>query len=119
MSGGNGSGEFVAGFLVGALTGAALALLFTPVTGEEMRSQLREKGIELKDRAEDLTLDAGKRADVIRVKGEALLGEQRGRFREAIEEGKRAAIRKKEELLTQLEDAKSSRGSADLTGQEA
>lgn len=51
MAGGDGSGEFVAGFIVGALAGAAIALLFAPVTGDEMRSQLRERGIELKDRA--------------------------------------------------------------------
>jgi len=91
-----GSGDFLAGFIVGAFVGAVLALLFAPAPGEEIRSQLREKSIELKDRASDLT-----------AKGQSLLEEQKVRFQEAIEEGKRAAARKKEELLAQLESAKS------------
>src|SRR4030042_3172605 len=111
MSRGSGSGEFVAGFLVGALAGAAMALLFAPVTGEEMRGQLREKGIELKSRAEDLSQEASKRAEDLRARGEGLLQEQRSRLQEAIDEGKQAAARKGEELLAQLNEARSSRGS--------
>lgn len=119
MAGGDGSGEFVAGFIVGALAGAAIALLFAPVTGDEMRSQLRERGIELKDRAGDLTLEASKRAEVVRARGESLLREQRTRFQEGLDEGKQAASRKKEDLLSQLDTARSSRGSVDLSEQDA
>jgi len=90
------SGNFLVGFVVGAFVGAVLALLFAPAPGEEIRNQLREKSIELKDRASDLT-----------AKGQSFLEEQKIRFQEAIEEGKRAAARKKEELLAQLESAKS------------
>ncbi len=102
-----GSGDFLAGFLVGAFVGAAVALLFAPASGEEMRSQIREKSIELKDRAEDLTLEASKKAEELKAKGQALVEEQKARFQEAIEEGKQVAARKKEELLAQLEAAKS------------
>lgn len=96
------SGDFVVGFLFGAFVGATLALLFTPVSGNEMRSQLRERSIELKDRAEELGTEASKRAEELRAKGQILLQEQRVRFQEALEEGKQAAARKKEELLSQL-----------------
>ena len=46
-------GAFIVGFLVGGLTGAAVALLFAPQSGVETRALLREKAIELKDKASD------------------------------------------------------------------
>ena len=107
-----GSGDFVAGFLFGALVGAGLALLFAPAPGEETRGQIRDKGIELRDRAGELGLEAGRKAEELRARGEVLLDEQRVRFEEAIEEGRRAASRRKEELLAQLE-ATSSASAAD------
>jgi gas vesicle protein len=39
-----------AGLLVGSLAGAVTMLLFAPQSGEETRMQMREKGIELRDR---------------------------------------------------------------------
>ncbi|MHB1296772.1 MAG: YtxH domain-containing protein [Anaerolineae bacterium] len=114
-----GGGDFAAGFLVGALVGAAVALVLAPVSGEEMRNQLREKSIELKDKAEDLGLDAGKTVETVRAKGQALLDEQKTRFQEAIDEGRLAAQRKKEELLSQLEAARSTEKPVDLTGNQA
>jgi gas vesicle protein len=114
MAQGEGSGDFVAGFLFGAFVGAVLALLFAPAPGEEIREQIRERGIELKDRAEDLSVEATKKAEVLRSKGQTLLDEQKTRLHEAIEEGKKAAARKKEELLGQLEQAKAA-GQEELT----
>ncbi len=103
-----GSGDFAAGFFVGALVGAAIALLLTPVSGEEMRTQISQKGIELKDRAENLSVEANKRAEGLRSRGQSMLEEQKARFQEAIEEGRQAAARKKEELIAQIEAAKPS-----------
>jgi len=108
-----GSGDFLAGFILGGLIGGALALLFAPTTGEEMRGQIREKGIELRNLAEDLDLEK------IKAKGRVLVGEQRARFQEAVEEGKLAAARKKEQLLAQLESSGSSDRPIDLTGLKA
>ncbi len=107
------SGDFLAGFILGGLVGGALALLFAPTTGEEMRGQIREKGIELRNLAEDLDLEK------IKAKGRVLVGEQRARFQEAVEEGKLAAARKKEQLLAQLESSGSSDRPIDLTGLKA
>ena len=45
-------GNFFTGFFVGALVGGAAALLLAPQSGEETRSQIRDKGIELKEKAE-------------------------------------------------------------------
>jgi gas vesicle protein len=50
-----GSGNIVAflvGLLVGGLAGAATVLLLTPQSGEEMRAQIRQRAIGLRDRAE-------------------------------------------------------------------
>jgi gas vesicle protein len=51
-------GAFVTGFLVGGLTGAAAALLMTPQSGEDVRTRLQERGIELKAQVGDLTAGA-------------------------------------------------------------
>ena len=103
MAQGDGSGEFVAGFLFGAFVGAVLALLFAPAPGEEVRGQIREKSFELRDRAGELSGEARQHAGTLRVKGQQVLEQQKTRFQEAIEEGKKAAARTKEELLAQLE----------------
>jgi gas vesicle protein len=50
MSQGNGGGMLVA-FIAGAITGAAVALLFAPATGEETREYLGQRAREGKDRA--------------------------------------------------------------------
>ena len=44
--------SFFTGFFVGALVGGAAALLLAPQTGEQTRAQIRDKGIELKEKAE-------------------------------------------------------------------
>jgi len=107
------SGDFFAGFLVGALVGAAVALLFAPQTGEETRTLIREKGIELGERADTLSAEARKRADELqaqaRERAEELSAQAKektqglqGKVKQAIEEGKVAASKKKEDLLSQL-----------------
>jgi len=109
-NGGSETGAFLAGFIVGGLVGAATALILAPQSGERTRTQIREKSIELRDRAEDLAEDARlradeaaeearKRADELQQRGRQVYQEQRTRLTSAVEEGKKAAVRKKEELL--------------------
>ncbi len=47
----------LSGFLVGSVIGAATALLFAPRSGEEMRSDIRNKAVELRDQATDTVKD--------------------------------------------------------------
>lgn len=101
MSKNTGKGDFLAGFVLGALTGALAALLFAPASGDEFREQIKDRGIEIKDRAEEMGVDT-EHLDELRERGQALLEEQRARFREAIDEGKLAAARRKEELINQF-----------------
>ena len=45
-------GAFLVGFLVGGLTGAVVALLMAPQSGEETRALIKDKSIELRDKAQ-------------------------------------------------------------------
>jgi gas vesicle protein len=83
--------DFVAGFLVGALVGAAAALLMAPQSGEETRTLIRDKGIELGHRADELSTEARRKAEDLQVQ-----------MKQAVEEGKVTATKKREELLSQV-----------------
>ncbi|MGD8463156.1 MAG: YtxH domain-containing protein [Anaerolineae bacterium] len=96
--------DFLAGFFVGALVGAAAALLLAPQSGEETRTIIRERGIELKDRADDLSLEAKKRAEELQAQAKTKADELQARVQDAVEEGKIAASSQKEELLASLEE---------------
>ena len=53
------SGSLMVAFVVGALTGAAVALLFAPASGEETREYLGQKAREGKAKARD-AMDQGR-----------------------------------------------------------
>ena len=93
-------GAFLVGFIVGGLTGAVVALLFAPQSGEETRALIKDKSIELRDkaqvsaeeayaRAEQLAADARTRAEELtkeaRVRATELASEVRTRGKEAID----------------------------------
>lgn len=80
--------SFFSGFFIGALIGAATALLLAPQSGEATRTQLREKGIELKEKAETTYGDVLKKVeattDDLRKKTEEISA----KIDEAIAQGK-------------------------------
>ncbi len=93
-------GAFLVGFIVGGLTGAVVSLLFAPQSGEETRALIKDKSIELRDkaqvtaeetyaRAETLAADARKRAEELtheaKVRAEQLAADVRERSKGAIE----------------------------------
>jgi gas vesicle protein len=106
MSEKNDFGAFLIGFLVGGLTGAAVSLLFAPQSGEETRALIRDKAIEIRDRAsetvEEARVQAEKaweeakkkaeewsqlakdRAEELKGKGEQALDDGRAKLAEAI-----------------------------------
>jgi gas vesicle protein len=56
-------GAFLVGFLVGGLTGAIVALLFAPQSGEETRALIKDKSIELRDKAAETAEEALAKAE--------------------------------------------------------
>ena len=58
-------GAFLVGFIVGGLTGAVVALLFAPQSGEETRALIKDKSIELCDKAQQTTEEALARAEQV------------------------------------------------------
>lgn len=76
-------GTFLAGFVIGGLVGAAVAMLMAPQSGEETRTLIKEKSIQLKDRAteysHDARLHAEKALEDARVRADAAIQELRVR----------------------------------------
>ena len=106
--------DFFAGFVVGALVGAAAAVLFAPQSGEETRALIRERGIELQERSAEMSAEARKRAKEYETQAKdkaAHLSAQtkerasgwQGRIQEAAGEGKAAAGQQKEDLMISLQ----------------
>ena len=95
---------FLAGFVIGGLVGAATALLLAPQSGEDTRVYIRDKSIELKDKAvvtaeearvkvetvaadargkaDELTAQAKTKADELKARGQVVLDEQKAKFEE-------------------------------------
>jgi len=63
MSDNNDFVSFFAGMVIGGLIGAAAALLLAPASGEETRAVIRDKSIELKDKAVEYSQDVQLRAE--------------------------------------------------------
>jgi len=91
--------DFLAGFIVGGAIGVIAGILIAPQSGEQTRAQITERGIELRDELQ-------KRAGKVQESVPGFVEEQRGRVQEAIEKGKEAAAKKRQEILAQLEAQK-------------
>jgi gas vesicle protein len=73
------AGTIMVAFVIGALTGAAVALLFAPASGEETREYLGQKAREGKARAREALAE-----------GREFYNQQRDSFSGAIERGREA-----------------------------
>lgn len=102
---GNEFGAFLAGFVVGGMIGAAVALLMAPQSGEATRRQIRERAYELRDRAEDIADDTRRRIETTGADVRRQAEEQRARLEQAVAEGKKAAERKRAEMMGSAPDS--------------
>jgi gas vesicle protein len=93
-------GAFLVGFIVGGLTGAVVSLLFAPQSGEETRALIKDKSIELRDKAsvtaeqalekaEAAASEARARADELakelRARGETIVSDVKSRGKSALD----------------------------------
>ena len=83
-------GAFLVGFIVGGLSGAVVALLFAPQTGEETRALIKDKSIELRDKAQISAEEAIARAEAAaadaRARADDLARQLRDRGQEVVED---------------------------------
>ena len=93
------------GMLVGGLAGAVAMLLLAPQSGKDTRMQIKEKGIELRDRTtgmvedvmaqvrldrDKLTVGGRQKARELLEQGQALVVEQLDRVSDVAQAGKKA-----------------------------
>jgi len=96
---------FGVGILVGALAGAAAALLMAPQSGQRTRRQIQHKGLELREQAGDkldeavdqaqaashqITSNVQKQAKKIQQRGQDVLDGQKERWSPVVEASQKA-----------------------------
>jgi gas vesicle protein len=118
-------GAFLAGFVIGGLVGAATALLLAPQSGEEMRTVIKDKSIELKEKAnlstaeararaeaalkeaqaryDELTLQAKSKTEELLQRGQVLVDEQKAKVEEVIASVKKPEAGKEAKASTEAE----------------
>jgi gas vesicle protein len=92
---GNSVGSVIVAFTLGALAGAALALLYAPASGEETRRRLAEKAKEGRDRAQSAAQEGREFLERQRDNVSSTL--ERGR--QAFEQGRQAFDQARKETL--------------------
>ena len=85
---GNSSGAVLVAFALGAVAGAAVALLYAPASGEETRRKLAEKAREGRDRAETIARE-----------GREFINRQRDNLTSAVERGREAFDQARKESM--------------------
>lgn len=81
-------GAFLIGFVVGGVAGAVAALLLAPQSGEETRALIKDKSIELRDKAAE-------QAELVASKATAFTDQAKTKGKEAIESVKKTVARKR------------------------
>ena len=85
---GSSAGSVFVAFVLGAATGAALALLFAPASGEETRRKLSERAREGRERAESFARE-----------GRDFVNRQRDHVASAVDRGREAFEQARKESL--------------------
>jgi gas vesicle protein len=86
----SGSGNVMLAFMVGAITGAAVALLFAPASGDETREYLGQKAREGRDRAREAAEQSREFYERNRESVTTAIDRGREAFQQARERGEQA-----------------------------
>jgi gas vesicle protein len=99
-------GGGVGSFLLGALLGAGVALLFAPRSGEEMQQEIKERALKFRDAAEDRVKDAQRQIEERMDQARTELMVRVDAVRDAVDSGRDAAREARGELEEKLERSK-------------
>jgi len=100
--GGGGIGSFI----LGALVGAGLALLFAPKSGEETQEEIKSRAIKLKDVAQERVREAQHNLEGRLSTARDHLQTRVETVREAVDSGRKAAVDARSDLEQKLERSK-------------
>jgi gas vesicle protein len=81
-------GAFLIGFIVGGVAGAVAALLLAPQSGEETRALIKDKSIELRDKATE-------QAEMVASRANEFADDAKTRGKEAFDNVKKTVTRKR------------------------
>ncbi|MBI9048545.1 MAG: YtxH domain-containing protein [Anaerolineaceae bacterium] len=104
-------GAFLLGFIIGGMAGAVTALLMAPQSGDETRTLIREKAIEIKDKAGESVDEAYAQAEKAAIEAQerfqelAAMTKERSAELAAMTKEKSAELQKKGQIV--LEEQKS------------
>lgn len=98
--------NFLAGMGIGALIGAATALLVAPKAGSETREDIKHCTDDIKNKANKVVHDISESSEELVKKSKELLMSTRDKVQNAVEAGKQAMMSKKEEV-EEIEESES------------
>jgi len=99
--------NFLAGLGLGALIGAAAALLVAPKSGTETRDELKSAADDLRQKANKVVHDLSESSDELLKKSKEILDTTKEKVQGAIEAGRTAMARKKEDIEGEAEAGES------------
>ena len=87
---GESAANTIAAFVLGAVTGAAVAILMTPASGDEVRRQIGDRAREARERANEAARQARERAADAARQGREFVDRQKEHITAAVERGRDA-----------------------------
>ena len=86
------SGSVLVAFVIGAIAGAAVALLYAPAAGEETRRKIADRAREGREKAEDLARRGREAASDLARRGREAADDLTRRGREAFEQARKETL---------------------------
>ncbi len=99
-------GSNAGAFILGALVGAGLALLFAPRSGTETQEEIKDRARRLRSAAEDRVRDAQRHVEERLETARENVGARVDSVKEAVESGREAARQARSELEEKLQRSK-------------
>jgi gas vesicle protein len=100
------SGGGLGSFILGALVGAGLALLFAPQSGEDTQEEIKSRALKLKDTAKERVREAQENLEGRLSTAREHVQSRVESVKEAVDSGRQAALDARGELEKKLERSK-------------